>query len=90
MDLSNFINNEKLQQVKNEFNSANFDFDEVAEQNLVNIVDNKCVDVQKIQNKQQKENMIKDLFSLLANSSDISYIIKQLKTNMQLSGKLPL
>lgn len=80
MDLSNFINNEKLQQVKNEFNSANFDFDEVAEQNLVNVVDNKCVDVQKIQKKQQKENMIKDLFSLLANSSDISYIIKQLKT----------
>ena len=80
MDLSNFINNEKLQQVKNEFNSANFDFDEVAEQNLVNVVDNKCVDVQKIQKKQQKENMIKDLFSLLANSSDISYIIAQLHT----------
>lgn len=80
MDLSNLINNEKTVTVKNEFNSADLNFDNIAEQNLVNIVDNKCVDVDKFQKKQLKQKMIKDLFSLLADSSDVSYIVKQLKT----------
>lgn len=80
MDLSNLINNEKQEQIKNQFNSAELNFEQIEGQKLVDVADTNFVNIQQIQQKQQKQKMLKDMFVLLSKSSDISYIIKQLKT----------
>lgn len=79
MDLSNLINNKIQPTVKNQFNSAQLNMQNVSEDQLVDICENNfcnCNQKLKIQNHQ---NLLKDMFNLLANSNDVSYVLNKLR-----------
>lgn len=79
MDLSNFIDNKKQSQFDGQFNSANLNFQNVLEQDLVSLDNKKYFNVDQFEQKKKKNQMYKDMFSLLALTDNAVDIVRALK-----------
>lgn len=78
MDLSNLINNKNQDNFDGQFNSADLNFENVNQSDLVDF-GTKTFNVDQFEVKEKRKQMFKDMFGLLATTSDSVAIVRALK-----------
>lgn len=80
MDVGNLFQDKDVSKITNQFNTSQFNFEDIDKDKIVTITNDNFVDADKIKQEKTNEAMMHDLFTLLAQNDDISVILKKLKS----------
>lgn len=80
MDVGDLFKEQESFKFDGTFNNSQLNMQPINNNELVDFSNDKSVDIKQIKEKETYENMLKDLFTLLADTSDASVILKQLKS----------